>query len=92
MPRFGWGTWQIVNTHNPAVCAYSYRWRHGLVMAVHNLSDEPHTVTLDLSDYNAAHLIDLLSDCQYKPIDEKAHRLELEGYGFRWFRLGGRQD
>ena len=86
-PEFGWGAWSVVPTHDPAVFAHSCQWRDGTVIAVHNLSHEHQTITLDLSDFKASRLIDLLGDYQYKPVGSDAHRIELEGYGYRWFRL-----
>ncbi|HEY0606778.1 MAG TPA: alpha-amylase family protein [Herpetosiphonaceae bacterium] len=88
-PEFGWGTWEILKGGEPGVFALRYEWQGGVVIAVHNLADESCSVTLDLSDYDAGHLIDLLSDQDYQRFDGGAHTLKLEGYGYRWFRVDG---
>ncbi|HEY0738927.1 MAG TPA: alpha-amylase family protein [Herpetosiphonaceae bacterium] len=88
-PEFGWGTWEILKGGEPSVFAQRYEWQGGVVIAVHNLADESCSVTLDLSDYDAGHLIDLLSDQDYQRFDGGEHTLKLEGYGYRWFRVDG---
>lgn len=87
-PEFGWGTWQIMDTGNPSVFAHRCEWRGGVVMAVHNLAQEACTVTLELNDDEGKHLIDLLGDQPYEAIEGTSHNVKLEGYGFRWFRVG----
>lgn len=57
-------------------------------MAVHNLAQEACTVTLELNDGEGKHLIDLLGDQPYEAIEGTSHNVKLEGYGFRWFRVG----
>lgn len=88
-PEFGWGTWQIIDTGNPSVFAHRCEWRNGVVIAVHNLARETCNVTLELKDQDAERLIDLLGDHPYKPIEGTSHHVQLEGYGYRWFRVGG---
>jgi maltose alpha-D-glucosyltransferase/alpha-amylase len=56
-------------------------------MAVHNFAQEPCTVTLKI-DEDEKHLIDLLGDQPYEAIEGTSHKLHLEGYGYRWFRVG----
>jgi maltose alpha-D-glucosyltransferase/alpha-amylase len=86
-PEIGWGAWRLVDTNDPAVFAHSCAWRDGLIIAVHNLSDKGRTICLDLQDYQAAHLIDLIDDQQKIQVNGEAHQVELKGYGYRWFRV-----
>ncbi|NJL40192.1 MAG: trehalose synthase [Leptolyngbyaceae cyanobacterium SM1_4_3] len=87
-PEFGWGDWQMIGTGHPCVFAHRCDWRDGSVMAVHNLSREACTVTLNLKE-NGDRLIDLLGDRPYHQIEGVSHEVELDGYGYRWFRIGG---
>ncbi|MCA1992278.1 MAG: alpha-amylase family protein [Coleofasciculus sp. S288] len=87
-PEFGWGTWQIIETGNPCVFAHRCEWRGGVVIAVHNLSREAYTVTLELDDGDTERLIDLLGDQPYEAIEGTSHDVQLKGYGYRWFRVG----
>ncbi len=86
-PEFGWGTWEIIDTGNPCVFAHRCEWRDGVVMAVHNLAQEPCTVTLKIDD-DAKRLIELLGDQPYEAIEGASQDVHLEGYGYRWFRVG----
>ncbi len=86
-PEFGWGTWQIIDTGNSSVFAHRCEWRGGVVMAVHNLAQEPCTVTLKIDD-DAKRLIELLGDQPYEAIEGASQDVHLEGYGYRWFRVG----
>jgi maltose alpha-D-glucosyltransferase/alpha-amylase len=86
-PEFGWGTWQIIETENPCVFAHRCEWRGGVVMVVHNLAQEPCTVTLKI-DEEEKHLIELLGDQPYEAIEETSYDVHLESYGYRWFRVG----
>ncbi len=86
-PEFGRGGCAIIDTGHPAVFAHACTWNSRTVVAVHNLADKDCTITLDLSDYNARQLNDLLGDKQYRKLEHNSTTLELEGYGYRWFRL-----
>ncbi|MDY6782120.1 MAG: alpha-amylase family protein [Cyanobacteriota bacterium] len=86
-PEFGWGNWEIIATDNPCVFAHCCTWREGTVLAAHNLSRDACTVTLQWERSEEC-LIDLLDDQPYKPIENHSNQLEIEGYGFRWFRVG----
>ncbi len=88
LPEFGWGKTRILDVQDPAVFAHLCAWRGGAVLAVHNFSGEARAVTLDLSDYEARDLIDLLGDKRYENVGG-SHEVKLEGYGYRWFRLDG---
>jgi maltose alpha-D-glucosyltransferase/alpha-amylase len=87
-PEFGWGSWQIIDTGNPCVFAHRSTWKTGATIAVHNLGRETCTVTLSLQD-DEEHFVDLLDDQPYKPIEGSVQNVEIEGYGYRWFRVGG---
>ncbi|MGF1493804.1 MAG: alpha-amylase family protein [Microcoleaceae cyanobacterium] len=86
-PEFGWGDWEIIETDNPGVFAHRCTWRGKTVAAVHNLSSEPCTATLKLSQDEDAQWLDLLGDQIYQPLQQPEHQLKLEGYGYRWLRI-----
>lgn len=86
-PEIGWGTLEIVETNRSGVLAHRCQSRDGVVLLVHNLSEDESDVTLDLSAYERGHLMDLLGDKQYVPIERRSHKVELEAFGFRWFRI-----
>ncbi len=86
-PEFGWGKWNHIETGNAQVFAHRCEWRGGAMIAVHNLARQACSVTLKL-DSNTADLIDLFGDQQYAPVEGPSHRVQLEGYGYRWLRVG----
>ena len=86
-PEIGAGSFHFISVDDPAVFAHCCQLDGGIVAAVHNLSGEPRTVSLDLTDHGATGIIDLLGDEPYAALDGPAHELELEGYGYRWFRI-----
>ena len=63
-------------------------WNSSAVLAVHNLADRPARVRLDLNVREGEYLTELLGDNAYERI-ERPVEVELPGYGYRWFRLGG---
>ena len=89
-PEFGWGNWQILEVDHPSVFAHRCEWRNSVVVAVHNLAKSACTVTLNLNTDEATHLVDLLEDQDYEPIDPNSQSIQLAGYGYRWLRLGNK--
>jgi maltose alpha-D-glucosyltransferase / alpha-amylase len=84
-PEIGWGSWQIVPTRMPSVLAIRYDWRGNAMLVVHNFDGEPHAVTIDAGEET---LVNLLSK-EHSTAKSGRHRITLEGYGYRWYRVGG---
>jgi maltose alpha-D-glucosyltransferase / alpha-amylase len=91
VPEIGWGDFSFVPTGTPHVLAMRYHWRNNSVLCVHNLSAEPLEVRLNLSAGEEAGcaLVNLLSDEHSHPAKGGAHRVLLEAYGYRWYRVCG---
>jgi maltose alpha-D-glucosyltransferase/alpha-amylase len=84
-PEIGWGEWRIVSSRAPSVLALEYRWRGSTIVCVHNLADAPVEARLALGGGTLANLLDaedVESDAS------GAHRVTLDAFGYRWFRLG----
>ncbi len=86
-PHFGRGPCEIIETNQPAVFAHACSWRDSTVLAVHNLSEKACSLELDLSDFRARRVVDLLCDQQDMALKNNALRLALKGYDHRWLRL-----
>jgi maltose alpha-D-glucosyltransferase/alpha-amylase len=58
---------------------------------VHNLGQEPREVRFELKSGNppGEDLINLLSENHSHADDMGFHRILLEPYGYRWYRVGG---
>jgi maltose alpha-D-glucosyltransferase/alpha-amylase len=84
--EFGWGAWRVVDTREPAVFAIRCELAGSIVVAAHNLSGARCTTPLDLPEEEAAGLVDIFGDKLYAP--PEGGRVQLEPYGYRWFRCG----
>ena len=91
IPEIGWGDFEIVKSPDIAVLAIRYDWRNNSVFFVHNLSGTPREVLLSVGGAapKSAMLINLLSDNHSRPEANGKHRLMMEAYGYRWFRVDG---
>jgi maltose alpha-D-glucosyltransferase/alpha-amylase len=91
VPEVGWGDFAIVPMRDPAVLVMRYDWRNNSVLFVHNLASTPREVTFDVGVEGASGklLVNLLGDDHRHATDDGKHRLLLEAYGYRWYRVGG---
>ncbi len=91
VPEIGWGDFSVVSTGTPDVLAMRYEWRNNSVLCVHNLSAEPREVRIKLAaeDEAACALVNLLSDEHSNPEKGGLHRILVEAYGYRWYRVCG---
>ncbi|MEJ2852301.1 MULTISPECIES: alpha-amylase family protein [unclassified Saccharothrix] len=76
-PELAWGTYQLIDTPEPAVLAHRCDIDGGTVIAVHNLGDKE--ADLDLSTVDGE-LTDVFTEQPVKP------KFTLEPYGCRWLR------
>jgi trehalose synthase len=83
-PELGWGRCTLIETTEPAVLAHRADWDTGTVMAVHSLADAPLTTAVRVGDVEAA--VDQFGTAELKPRGGVVE-VELEPYGYRWFRL-----
>jgi trehalose synthase len=86
-PEFGWGTAQVLATNDSRVFAHCAQTPSGLAVAVHNLSEEPIEVTIELDDL-AEELVDVLvpngTTLPPAKVVDGELALELGRYGCRW--------
>ncbi len=91
VPEVGWGDFVIVATRDPAVLIVRYDWRNNSVLFVHNLSATPREIAfhVGVAGKDGAALINLLSEDHSHAHAGGKHHLVLEGYAYRWYRVGG---
>ena len=80
-PELGWGAYTSLSPREPEVLAHRCDWDDSAVVAVHNLAG--HDVTTRLPLEGDATLVDLLGAADLAA----PYELELEPYGYRWYRL-----
>lgn len=89
-PELGWGECEILDADDPHVFAHCCTWEQGgTILALHNLSAEPRTAQVELDAFQGHEMIDLFGDGDPRPVTEEAEQIELDGYGYRWFRIDG---
>jgi maltose alpha-D-glucosyltransferase/alpha-amylase len=91
VPEIGWGDFKVIPTRDPAVLIIRYDWRNNSVLFVHNLDEKPREVSfaVGLPGKAAKLLVNLLSEDHSQANQSGKHTLLLEGYGYRWYRVGG---
>ena len=88
-PELGQGAWHLIQTDEPGVLAHCCQWRGGTVMALHNFTSEPRVVKLDLTDFEATHMVDLVDENEANVGEDGSYEVRMPGYGWFWYRLGG---
>jgi len=91
VPEIGWGDFKFLNVKTNQVLAMCYEWRNNSVVVLHNLCPEPIEVQLRLGGKNSCDqgLVNLLSEDHSMAAPNGTHRILLEPYGYRWYRVGG---
>jgi maltose alpha-D-glucosyltransferase/alpha-amylase len=90
VPEIGWGDFKVINARDPAVLIIRYDWRNNSVLLVHNLDEKPREISFASGVPGDAGklLVNLLSEDHSRAAGGR-HRLLIEGYGYRWYRVGG---
>jgi maltose alpha-D-glucosyltransferase/alpha-amylase len=94
VPEIGWGDFEVIKTRDPAVLILRYDWRNNWVLFVHNLDSRPREVAYSVGldkehEEQGKLLINLLGEEHSRVCDDGKHHLVIEGYGYRWYRVGG---
>jgi maltose alpha-D-glucosyltransferase / alpha-amylase len=91
VPEVGWGDFAVIPTRNPAVLVMRYAWRNNWVLFVHNFAAKPHEIRFAVGLHQEAErlLVNLLTEEHSQGDEHGRHRLVIEAYGYRWYRVGG---
>ena len=93
-PEIGWGGFTVIPVGVAGTLMLRYEWRNNAVLILHNLAAEPVEVAFPVAgpDGPARLLVNLLSSDHSDADADGVHRVLLERYGYRWWRLGGLDD
>ncbi len=83
-PEWGWGICHTVPSGEPSVFAHGVEWQGRRLIALHNLSDKAGIARLEREPDRR--LIPILSSRREDPAPD-ALKVDLEPYGYRWYRL-----
>ncbi|MGV7217695.1 alpha-amylase family protein [Bradyrhizobium sp. UFLA05-112] len=91
VPEVGWGDFEIIAVQDPAIFIIRYDWRNNSVLFVHNLDEKPREIAFStkLPEGHGTLLINLLAEDHSRADKRGQHRVVLEPYGYRWYRVGG---
>jgi maltose alpha-D-glucosyltransferase/alpha-amylase len=91
VPEIGWGDFAIIGARDPAILIIRYDWRNNSVLFVHNLDEKPREISFASGIPGDAGklLINLLSEDHSRANAGGRHKLLIEAYGYRWYRVGG---
>jgi maltose alpha-D-glucosyltransferase/alpha-amylase len=87
-PELGWGNYRILNAHSSNVLAILYEWRNNAIVTLHNFHEKPVSITLDLGSGEGKRLINLIVGEHSQAGPDGTHKIVLEAYGYRWYRVG----
>jgi maltose alpha-D-glucosyltransferase/alpha-amylase len=87
-PEFGWGDWSVLGTRNAAVLAHLASWDGRAVLAVHNFSDAPAKVTVQVPPAHRGgrwrHIFGP-GDAEAPELASDRLTCEIPPYGYHWY-------
>jgi maltose alpha-D-glucosyltransferase / alpha-amylase len=88
-PEISWGDWKILKTNADDVLVIEYTWQDHSLIVLHNFVDKPRAIRLSVGTAGTRMLVDLLWTNDSRAGEHGYHEIELEPYGYRWFRARG---
>jgi maltose alpha-D-glucosyltransferase/alpha-amylase len=87
-PEISWGDFEIIRTSAPEVLAIRYDWRETSLITLHNFSNRSQSVRLKVGKPHDSVLVDVLDGHSSRIHEDGFHRLRMEPYAWRWYRVG----
>ena len=84
VPEFGMGVHSVVDVGAPEVLASRSEWRDGVVLTLHNFSEQAVEVSIE-DELGGRRPVEIWSDQDYG--EPTPGGIKIEGSGYRWFRL-----
>ncbi|MFL5321463.1 MAG: alpha-amylase family protein [Myxococcaceae bacterium] len=88
-PEIGWGKWRALKTNRRSVVALRFDWRGNSVVTLHNLVGHPQETKFGAGDQESGQLVNLITNDHSHADGRGQHAVQLEAYGYRWYRVGG---
>jgi maltose alpha-D-glucosyltransferase / alpha-amylase len=87
-PEIAWGDFVVLRTTAPEVLALRYDWRNTSLVTVHNFSKGRQKIRLRTECANGDTLFELFDGRHSRGDQDGTHRIALDGYAWRWYRVG----
>jgi maltose alpha-D-glucosyltransferase/alpha-amylase len=87
--EIAWGECEVIDCDADPVLVLAYRFRKAAMVSLHNFSDGAQTVHLKVRDPGGERLVDLIGTEHSHAGARGTHEIALDGYGYRWYRVGG---
>ena len=87
--ELAWGKCEVLDCDVPPVLVLRYEFRKAAMITLHNFSEAAQTVHLKLKAPGSRKLVDLIADEHSQADRHGTHEIALDGYAYRWFRVGG---
>jgi maltose alpha-D-glucosyltransferase/alpha-amylase len=87
-PEISWGTFSVLRTTEPSVLALRYDWRETSLVTLHNFANRDVKVKLKVGVERDDMLVDVFSDLHSRKRNDGMHLVALDGYAWRWYRVG----
>jgi maltose alpha-D-glucosyltransferase/alpha-amylase len=86
--EIGWGDWKLLAPGTNGVLLMRYDWLDQSFVAAHNFTRRPAVAVVGAREAGGR-LVSLLSTRDSTPDASGRHVIELEPYGYRWYKVGG---
>ena len=87
-PEIAWGNFTVLRANAPEVLILRYDWRDTSLVTMHNFSNRKQKVRVNVGCANDGLLVELFDGHHSRAHNDGAHRIDLEAYAWRWFRVG----
>ena len=87
-PEISWGSFSVLRTTEPGVLALRYDWRETSLVTLHNFANRAVKVKLKVGAERDDMLVDIFADRHSRIRNDGMHAVPLEGYTWRWYRVG----
>ena len=87
-PESGEGRWKLLDSGRDDVLALRFDGPGGTTVTLTNLADQPCTVDLEADLGQPSGVLEVFGNRRYEHRPSDVSSLELDGWGYRWLRLG----
>jgi maltose alpha-D-glucosyltransferase / alpha-amylase len=85
-PQLSYGACTILENSVDSVFSFFNVWETEAVILMHNLDDSKCKVKLELEGHVFENPSEIFSNQEYDEVEDISKKIELSGYGYRWFR------